>query len=40
MRFLDICRNPRNPLDGKIPYLLIVQGDYIEVRSSRVVVRW
>jgi hypothetical protein len=38
MRFLDICRNPHNPPEGKIPYLLVVQGDYIEVRSSRVVV--
>ena len=38
MRFLDICRNPHNPPEGDTPYLLVVQGDYIEVRSTRVVV--
>lgn len=38
MRFLDICRNPHNPPDGDTPYLLVVQGNYIEVRSTRVVV--
>jgi len=38
MRFLDICRNPHTPPDGLFPYLLIVQGDYIDVRSTRVVV--
>lgn len=38
MKFLDICRNPNNPLDGDIPYLLVIQGDYIAVESTRVVV--
>ena len=38
MKFLDICRNPSNPQDGDIPYLLIIQGDYIAVGSTRVVV--
>jgi len=38
MRFLDICRNPRNPPNGDVPYLLVVQGNYIDVRSTRVVV--
>ncbi len=38
MRFLDICRNPHNPPDGEVPYLLVVQGNYIAVRSTRVVV--
>ncbi|HMA49363.1 MAG TPA: CcdB family protein [Magnetospirillaceae bacterium] len=38
MRFLDICRNPHNPPEGDAPYLLVVQGDYINVRSTRVVV--
>lgn len=38
MKFLDICRNPNNPSDGDIPYLLIIQGDYIAVKSTRVVV--
>ena len=38
MRFLDICRNPNNPVDGDVPYLLIIQGDYIPVKSTRVVV--
>ena len=38
MRFLDICRNPHNPPDGTAPYLLIVQGDYVAVKSTRVVV--
>jgi len=38
MRFLDICRNPHNPPDGNTPYLLIIQGNYIEVQSRRVVV--
>lgn len=40
MRFLDVCRNPA--ANGKpshpIPYLLIVQGDYVAVSASRVVV--
>ena len=38
MRFLDICRNPDNPPNGPTPYLLIVQGDYVFVQSTRVVV--
>ncbi len=38
MKFLDVCRNPNNPPDGDIPYLLVVQGDYIAVESTRVVV--
>lgn len=38
MKFLDICRNPSNPPDGDVPYLLVIQGDYIAVRSTRVVV--
>jgi toxin CcdB len=38
MRFLDICRNPHNPPNGEIPYLLVVQGNYVSVRSTRVVV--
>ena len=38
MRFLDICRNPHNPPDGNTPYLLIIQGNYVEVQSTRVVV--
>lgn len=38
MRFLDICRNPHNPPAGEIPYLLVVQGNYVDVRSTRVVV--
>lgn len=40
MRFLDVCLNPA--AKGKpahpIPYLLIVQGDYVGVDRSRVVV--
>jgi hypothetical protein len=38
MRFLDICRNPHNAPDGDTPYLLVIQGNYIDVRSTRVVV--
>lgn len=38
MRFLDICRNPHNPPDGNTPYLLIIQADYVDVQSTRVVV--
>lgn len=40
MRFLDVCRNPdaADRPDHPVPYLLVVQGDHIEVRSSRVVV--
>lgn len=40
MRFLDICRNPE--AEGRpghpVPFLLVVQGDHVAVRSSRVVV--
>lgn len=38
MRFLDICHNPHNQPDGDTPYLLVVQGDYVDVRTSRVVI--
>ena len=38
MRFLDICRNPHNPVGGSTPYLLVIQGDYVEVQSTRAVV--
>lgn len=38
MKFLDICRNPNNPPNGDIPYLLVIQGDYIAVKSTRVVI--
>jgi len=38
MRFLDICHNPRNPPGGDVPYLLVVQGDYVAVKTTRVVV--
>ncbi len=35
---LIVDGTPHNPPDGDTPYLLIVQGDYVEVWSSRVVV--
>ena len=38
MRFLDICRNPSYSPDNKTPYLLVIQGDYVDVWSTRVVV--
>lgn len=40
MRFLDVCRNPdaEGKADHPVPFLLIVQGDLVDVRSSRVVV--
>ena len=40
MRFLDVCRNrdAENSPDHPVPFLLIVQGDHVDVRSSRVVV--
>ncbi|PKU21488.1 CcdB family protein [Telmatospirillum siberiense] len=38
MQFLDICLNPSNPSPGNTPYLIIVQGDYVQVHSTRVVV--
>lgn len=40
MRFLDVCRNPE--AEGKpshpVPFLLVVQGNHVDVRNSRVVV--
>ena len=40
MRFLDVCRNPE--AEGKpnhpTPFLLVVQGNHVDVSSSRVVV--
>ncbi len=40
MRFLDVCRNPEaaSRRDHPVPYLLIVQGDYVEVSRSKLVV--
>jgi hypothetical protein len=38
MRFLDICLNPHNPPGGPTPYLLVIQGDYVSVQSTRAVV--
>ncbi|HYD68475.1 CcdB family protein [Azospirillum sp.] len=40
MRFLDVCRNPDADERPKhpVPYLLVVQGNHVAVRSSRVVV--
>lgn len=40
MRFLDVCRNPdaQRHVDHPVPFLLVVQGDLVMVRSSRVVV--
>ena len=40
MRFLDVCRNPdaEQGADHPLPFLLVVQGDLVMVRSSRVVV--
>lgn len=40
MRFLDVCRNPDagSSANHAVPYLLIVQGDYVAVGASRVVV--
>ncbi len=40
MRFLDVCRNPvaGSRRDHPVPYLLIVQGDYVEVSRSKLVV--
>jgi toxin CcdB len=38
MRFLDICRNPHHSPDDNTPYLLIIQGNYVDVQSTRVVV--
>ncbi|CAO3431493.1 CcdB family protein [Azospirillum endophyticum] len=40
MRFLDVCLNPaaQGKRNHPIPYLLIVQGDYVGVDRTRVVV--
>jgi len=38
MRFLDICRNPHHSPDNSTPYLLVIQGNYVEVKSTRAVV--
>ncbi|HYD29750.1 MAG TPA: CcdB family protein [Azospirillaceae bacterium] len=40
MRFLDVCRNPdaEGHAAHPVPYLLVVQGDHVQVRSSRVIV--
>jgi toxin CcdB len=38
MRFLDVCANPSNPPGGPTPYLLIIQGDYVAIKTTRVVV--
>lgn len=40
MRFLDICLNPaaRDKPNHSVPYLLIVQGDYVDVDKTRVVI--
>ncbi|HYH22715.1 MAG TPA: CcdB family protein [Azospirillum sp.] len=40
MRFLDVCRNPEaeERPEHPVPYLLVVQGNHVAVRSSRVVV--
>lgn len=38
MRFLDICRNPHHAPGDGTPYLLVIQGDYVDVQSTRVVV--
>ncbi len=40
MKFLDVCLNPaaQGKKNHPIPYLLIVQGDYVGVDRTRVVV--
>jgi toxin CcdB len=38
MRFLDICRNPHHSADNNTPYLLVIQGDYVDIKSTRVVI--
>lgn len=40
MRFLDVCLNPaaKGKKNHPIPYLLIVQGDYVGIDRTRVVV--
>ncbi|HYE50836.1 MAG TPA: CcdB family protein [Azospirillaceae bacterium] len=40
MRFLDVCANPDASADPDhpVPYLLVVQGDYVDVRSTRLVI--
>ncbi|MBF5094788.1 hypothetical protein F1643_10130 [Azospirillum sp. INR13] len=40
MRFLDVCLNPaaQGKKNHPIPYFLIVQGDYVGIDRTRVVV--
>lgn len=40
MRFLDVCLNPaaKGKKTHPIPYLLIVQGDYVGIDRTRAVV--
>lgn len=40
MRYLDVCLNPdaAGRPDHPVPFLLVVQGDHVEVASSRVVI--
>ncbi|AWK88721.1 CcdB family protein [Azospirillum thermophilum] len=40
MRHLDVCINPdaAGSPDHPVPYLLVVQGDHVEVATSRVVI--
>ncbi|WP_449227728.1 CcdB family protein [Azospirillum argentinense] len=40
MRFLDVCRNPNavGRPDHPVPFLLVVQGNHVAVRSTRVVI--
>ncbi|MBP2228849.1 hypothetical protein J2847_002141 [Azospirillum agricola] len=40
MRFLDVCRNlvPGDPDTLSVPYLLIVQGDHVDVHRSKLVI--
>lgn len=40
MRFLDVCRNPdaAGNREHPVPYLLVVQGNHVAIRSTRVVV--
>ncbi|QQP91624.1 CcdB family protein [Skermanella sp. TT6] len=40
MRFLDVCLNPsaQGREDHPVPFLLVVQSDFVQVQRSRVVV--
>ncbi|WP_376962507.1 CcdB family protein [Azospirillum sp. A26] len=40
MRFLDVCLNPaaKGKKNHPIPYILIVQGDYVGINRTRVAV--